>query len=54
MLFSAFTNVYLYFNRMVYNIEDSILKPVNSRISIYGLYACVKRYKPATIWFTFI
>ena len=51
MLFSAF---FLYFSRMVYNIEGAILKPINIRVSIYGLYACVKRYTPATIWFTFI
>ena len=32
---------------MVYNIEGAIMKPIS-------IYTCMKRYMPATIWFTFI
>ena len=36
---------------MVHTIDDTILKPVSSRVSIY---ASMKKCTPATIWFTFI
>jgi hypothetical protein len=44
----CFQLLYLYFSRMLYNIEGAILKPVSK------LYASMKKCTPATIWFTFI